>query len=279
MDKRIKIWDRVAKDYSLDVTDGDREIAKEITEIANNLRLPKNASTLETGCGSGHISGLLAKRGYETTLVDFSKIALEKSEEFYQSQKIKGYFVNDNLLSIKNVKQKYDLVWNSGVLEHFTDREILSVFKNLKKITKKYLVVIVPNPESVLYLLFRYKLMRNKSWSYGKEYLRTDYQEYAKRAGFELIHNYHIGWNFSSYFASFVFGSNEGVNYINELIKNKLLPERQAYLSVYIFKNEQYKDGKKYLKNKIQSSTEALTRKFDKLASGSIINNLRNLIS
>jgi len=265
-----RTWDKVAETYNMDVSVGEIELSKEILEILKSLKISKKSKFIEAGSGSGHLSGLIAKKGYDTTLLDISDKALAKSKKFFSNQKITGTFIEADLLNLSKQKiPTYDVVWNSGVMEHFNNHELYEIFSGLKRIARKYLLIIVPNPESVPYLLFRFKLMRNKLWSFGTEYLRNDYEKYANHAGFELVKKEYLGWTFVNYFIDNVFGSTAESGYFKEMVKAGLLPSDQAYLVLYLFKKQGFKVKEirnRKPKEEIFTNPETLTQRFDRLA-------------
>jgi len=97
----------------------DKEFFVKLLEAIN---LPKDASILEIGIGSGKWSAAFAIMGYKTTAMDMSSEILEQAQRNFPNIKIE-YIVDElpNLTSEAS-KRKYDLVFNEGVIEHFLDR-------------------------------------------------------------------------------------------------------------------------------------------------------------
>lgn len=79
----------------------------------------KPAKTLEVGCGSATISLLLAKKGYQTTLVDFADSALLVAQKRFLSQNMNGEFINANAESLLFADNTFDMAMSFGLLEHF----------------------------------------------------------------------------------------------------------------------------------------------------------------
>jgi 2-polyprenyl-3-methyl-5-hydroxy-6-metoxy-1,4-benzoquinol methylase len=229
-----EIWDLVSESYSLEIRKDEEELADEIFNIFQLLKIKTDANLVEVGSGSGHLSGLLARRGFNVTLLDFSPKAIEKSKEFFKTHSFEGQFINRDLYELEYTDSNYDVVWNSGVMEHFNDVELLNAFKSIRKITKNYFVFLVPNPKSIPYLLFRYKLVKDGSWSYGKEYLRENYEEILNMAGFKIIDKKYLGLQYSKAHMEIIFEKNKGVKEFEELVNCGLIPEESAYLIAYI---------------------------------------------
>jgi ubiquinone/menaquinone biosynthesis C-methylase UbiE len=79
--------------------------------------------TLEVGCGSGHFSALLAEKGYQAFLLDYSfRAVLCARNSFlgYKGRKQKRYVVG-NAFSLPFEEATFDAVLSCGLLEHFED--------------------------------------------------------------------------------------------------------------------------------------------------------------
>jgi 2-polyprenyl-3-methyl-5-hydroxy-6-metoxy-1,4-benzoquinol methylase len=89
---------------------------------------PKNI--LEIGSGSGLITHILKKSGYRVTTLD-------------NDPQLEPDIVADlNSFSFK--KNQFDLVICCQVLEHLPFKNFLPLLKKLKKTTKKYLIISLP---------------------------------------------------------------------------------------------------------------------------------------
>src|SRR3989344_5675352 len=93
--------------------------------LLNPLSL-QNLDILELGSGTGNNSLYLAKKNSarSVTLVDFSELALQKAREEDFPCKITK--IQQDLLSF-SVKEQYGFVHSTGLIEHFTGQERLSV--------------------------------------------------------------------------------------------------------------------------------------------------------
>ncbi|MEJ8553407.1 glycosyltransferase [Tepidibacter sp. Z1-5] len=260
---RVETWDEIANSYNNQITEEEIEITKEITKIFHKYNINENDKLLELGCGSGHISGLLNKQGFNTTLIDFSKVALEKSKKFFEFYNLKGQFIQENMFKLDKVKPMYDVIWNSGVMEHFNDEDLLEAFIAIRKKVKKYFIFIVPNPESLSYLFFRYNLMSKGKWSYGKEYLRRDYEKFLNDSGFELIGERYIASKMTEYLFSVSNSDMDIKEYFHQFVENNLLPEKEKYLKIYIAAPSENINNKNTKESNDKENTENITEIFD----------------
>ena len=254
-------WEKVARlDYTDDISNAEKELALKIANCLEEVGINAFSSLIELGSGSGHLSAILSERGYQVTLMDFSKEVLDKSERLFKKKGLKAEFICGDIFNVnQHVKKEYDVTWNSGVMEHFTTEKLLELFKTIKDITKHYYVCVVPNPESLPYLLFRYKAMKAGNWLYGMEFLRDDYEEIAEAVGFKLRKKIYLGNSFTTDYIRYFFGNESGKEY-QEFLEAGFLPEKESYLMLYLFEKEEGIKGKHPL---VYSSCEVKTINFD----------------
>ena len=92
--------------------------------------------SLEVGCGSGHFSALLADRGFDAFLLDYSPAALacaRKSFAALKGRERKRYILG-NALALPISDGRMDVVLSCGTLEHFQNpqepvREMVRVLR------------------------------------------------------------------------------------------------------------------------------------------------------
>ena len=219
------LWDNVAKQYSAKPDKAESEIASELESILAGLGIGNGSTLLEAGCGSGHVSSILASNGYKTALLDFSEVALEKAKQLYQAKGIHGDFVYSDIfdMSAESVGT-HDIVWNSGVLEHFDGWQVINALQKMADVAKKFVIILVPNPGSNAYLNYRRKALKDGSWQWGLEILRDNLGDLVRLAGLEVVQQQFAGRAHLDYFEEFV----------NPDRKNADVPDDQKYLTVMV---------------------------------------------
>jgi ubiquinone/menaquinone biosynthesis C-methylase UbiE len=108
------------------------------------VQTPKGGHIAEIGFGSGMTSILLANLGYKVTALDIDPdvIDLLKDKIGYINNL---YVQKQDMFNLKNFDNNYfDIVYHQGVLEHFTDNEIIQTLRQQGRIAKK-VVFDVPN--------------------------------------------------------------------------------------------------------------------------------------
>lgn len=269
-------WDKVAEAYSIELEDGDYQLASNIEDILISHGLKPGDSLIEMGCGSGHLSLCLAQKGYKVTLVDFSSVALEKARLTFEKYGVEGEFILGDLFNLDEKLPVYDYAWNSGVMEHFGDDEIAALMKNIGKHAKKGVLYLVPNSNSIAYLLMRARLMADDEWIYGEEYLRRDYADILTRLGYKKVEKSFVTTAAVSAYQMWKADKEQGN--ISELYKRlseeNMLPEQEGYLvSYYASDREDAIEEKKYSGSTVQD-----TRIFDLVAKKIGYNEQKNLI-
>ena len=93
---------------------------------------------VDIGCGNGVITNVLGSH-YDVTAVDRSKQALESVE----TRKLSA-----SADSIPLPDQSFDMVFSSELLEHLNDNLLKGTIAEVKRLSKKYVFITVPNDEN-----------------------------------------------------------------------------------------------------------------------------------
>ena len=232
-------WDKVSLDYTIDINEDERQYAEEISKLFKKEGILPQSKILELGSGSGHLSACLAQMGYKVSLLDFSVGALNKSKETFKKYELDGEFIEGDLFDLSNVSKDYDIVWNSGVMEHFDEDNLLEIFKQIRNIMNSKFIFLVPNPDSISYLLMRYNLEGQDKWEYGQEYMRRNYLQIAQKAGLSgKVLGYAASsisiWHFESTFQQDINRKMYGA-----LVNDGIMPSNESYLIAYIVCNNE----------------------------------------
>lgn len=100
-------------------------------------------STLEFGCGTGRLSYLARKSGARrVTLVDSSPRAVQIATQLFHGLP-DVEIIKEDFLRL-NLPRKYDIVFSSGVVEHFPGDEILRALEAHRRHSRHIVLTIVP---------------------------------------------------------------------------------------------------------------------------------------
>lgn len=150
-------------------------------------------TVIELGSGQGVLSGMLAYKQRHTVLVDFSQQSLNFSRAMYEALNLQGKFhLADITKPLPIDSSSADVVWSSGVLEHFSDDKIVAILKESARISRKYIISIVPNANSIFYRIGKWKQEHEGTWKYGYEDPKYSMAGLFKRAGISNVHEYTI---------------------------------------------------------------------------------------
>lgn len=101
---------------------------------------------IEAGCGTGLVAGYMQALGYDVTAIDISNEILKLVEEISENSKIikKPKLIQKSIFELDFQKKEYDVCFSNGVLEHFSDEQIVDTIKQQIKIAK-YVIIGVPS--------------------------------------------------------------------------------------------------------------------------------------
>jgi ubiquinone/menaquinone biosynthesis C-methylase UbiE len=153
-----KVWTKplITSDYSLKYLAFMEKIEK---------KLPDYAIVAEAGCGTGQTLTLFSKRHMAIAL-DISPPALDLARKTADPHLILG-----TIFSIPLRDETCDLVYNSGVIEHFRDPHNTEAVREMARVVKKggHVIVIVPNSYCPWYRLGKWVAVILQKFEFGYE--------------------------------------------------------------------------------------------------------------
>ena len=171
-----KVWSKelITSDYSLKYLALMQEIGKQ---------LPQGARVLEAGCGSGQTLALFS-RGCETVGLDISPAALGLARKNCTDPLLGSIF------SIPFCDNSFDLVYNSGVIEHFPYPANIAALREMGRVLKPsgLMIVIVPSSLCIWYRAGKSiaVLLKNFEFGYEEDYSPSRIIATAKEAGLTI---------------------------------------------------------------------------------------------
>lgn len=146
--KQEEYYDTEWKKYRRKGESGDKMIRRNaILFCLKQFKLPRNPQILDAGCGLGRVSNELSKFG-KVTGIDISKKTVEDNKKLYPHI----LFVPGNILDSNPpiMKNYYDLVVSSEVIEHIPYNKQKKFIKNIRKFISNdgYLIITTPNKQT-----------------------------------------------------------------------------------------------------------------------------------
>ncbi len=179
-------WDEVYRDLALEPESPPaRAFNEQFARLVCEL-LPEGGRVLEAGCGAGSQSLALARTGrFEIHLLDFSQHALAYARRLFEQE---GLPANSQLADVYEPGEpEFDLVFNAGVLEHYTADEQVEFLKGMASRSRDLVLVLVPNRLCYWYWLWRAREVELGNWPYGKEVPLDDLRAVFERAGLRFL--------------------------------------------------------------------------------------------
>lgn len=169
-----------------------------VDAVINYINVPiNNALILEAGAGTGTSSFQLAKLGAKVTLVDYSEPAVEKIQRLFSRTDFEAKFLCNDIRQIDEKDNTYDVVFNSGVLEHFSYAEQVAILKELGRICKPNgrIITMNPNAKCLFYRFWKWALESTNQWKWGEETPVVSLASQFREAGLQLITEQSIGFD------------------------------------------------------------------------------------
>jgi SAM-dependent methyltransferase len=171
-----KVWTKhlITSDYSLKYLEFMEETGK---SLAAGSRI------LEAGCGTGQTLAFFTDE-HETSGLDISPAALNLARNNCKNP------VLGSIFEIPYKDDTFDLVYNSGVIEHFADPTNVTALREMARVTKPggRVIIIVPNTFCLWYKVGKFVavLMKNFEFGYEEDYSPHRLKTAAQRAGLTI---------------------------------------------------------------------------------------------
>jgi ubiquinone/menaquinone biosynthesis C-methylase UbiE len=106
-----------------------------------NSLLPEKSLVLDAGCGPGHHSHYLSKKGHFIYGIDLSKTFIDIAKKQYSNPNIQ--FCVDNMLNMSFKNETFDGIWCCAALIHIPKTQITIAFKEFYRILKPNGIAVV----------------------------------------------------------------------------------------------------------------------------------------
>lgn len=167
-----EVWDYVSLNYDQESYWNGLENHANLIELLSYIGDPANKRIIEVGSGSGFLSMALARKGARVALLDISEVALEAAGNAFKEAGLpEPEIICADALSSGLPDDKYDIVWNGGVIEHFFDEGKEKLILEMFRMTKPggSVIIMVPNSWCVQAQVVQLWQKFRKTWIYGYE--------------------------------------------------------------------------------------------------------------
>lgn len=157
----------------------------EFAAVVSEL-LPDGGRVLEAGAGAGWHSLALARTGrFDVTLLDFSEPALRHARGQFERAGQEAHFVLGDAREAG--APDYDLVFNSGVLEHFAPAEQQRMVAAMASRSRHLVMALVPNSRCYWYWFWRVQAAAAGNWPFGSEVPAAELHSVFAAAGLQPL--------------------------------------------------------------------------------------------
>lgn len=178
---------------------------------------------LEAGCGSGRKCIGLAEKFPDSKIIgiDLSTKTLKIAKKGAKIRKLTNVtFKKSDIFNLPFKKNYFDVVFNTGVIEHFEDyREIICEMKRVAKKEGK-IIIAVPNKLNLFHLVYNYfdqKLLKTRR--YGLELLFTPWELKSVSCALGLKNIEHDGYNPFYRLSKFIYSNNPFLRMLQRLFR------------------------------------------------------------
>lgn len=107
---------------------------------------PKGGQILEAGCGTALLGLILADYGFKVTALDLTEDVLNYARSRVCLNQLDLNFVKGNIFELSSVfdKKYFDVVCHSGVMEHFSDNDVVKSLSE-QRLVSRMVIFNIPN--------------------------------------------------------------------------------------------------------------------------------------
>jgi ubiquinone/menaquinone biosynthesis C-methylase UbiE len=159
------------------------------------LRLAEGSkSVLDLGSGRGENSAALALAGKKTTLLEWAPENLAFSRRLFNDLGLDGRFCAADMTRPLPFRDgSFDTVFSCGVFEYFDAATIHTILKESFRVSRKQVIIMVPNAASVPYRIGKWYLERAGKWHWGGEVPSYTLKPQFRRLGLTRIVEFSVG--------------------------------------------------------------------------------------
>ncbi|MBI4309467.1 MAG: methyltransferase domain-containing protein [Candidatus Omnitrophica bacterium] len=149
---------------------------------------------LELGSGTGELAAICSLYGRQVQALDYSQESIDFVKALFQELGLTAqFYCQDILKGIQLPSSSVDWVFSSGVLEHFSDHQIIAILKDSKRLGRKGVMSLVPNAGALFYRIGKYKMEQEGTWAYGREVPKLTMRPLFEAAGLNDVREYSVG--------------------------------------------------------------------------------------
>jgi SAM-dependent methyltransferase len=173
-------WNRCAvTDDDFALIDFRRILLEALTRELKTIGNRTSVRVLNAGCGLDPLPAYLLPESpnLDITLLDLSDTCLDRNRTYLSSRlddnaRARLHFVSGNVFSLDFAPDSFDIVYHTGVIEHFLPDDQVKILSEVARVLKDGGVYLSLNPcrQGRLYVAMKRWLERHGRWEFGPEY-------------------------------------------------------------------------------------------------------------
>lgn len=212
-----------------------REFSELLTRLCNENHYQ---TSLEAGCESGITSMLLEISS--RSFLDLNPDILSKVEMACSQISVPGEFFHQDIMAMSLKDKSFDLVFNSGVIEHFVEEDRVKMLSECARVMSDNgtMVIAIPNhyspPYRIAYVIKK-EIQKGKRWPWPAEFKIFDLKDELTQCGLKLVERRTLARSTVYDF----FGKNNPLKFLLKFVG--LFVKYEGYLTVLIIQKESKK--------------------------------------
>lgn len=145
--------------------------------------------TLELGCGTGRLSRLALDHGaHHVTLLDSSRRALELCRShFHDAPADRFTIIDDDLIRWDAPAARFDLVFSSGLIEHFRGGERRAIIRRHLELSTRHVLIVHP-ADSLWAYFFSNNPVTRRLYGYQESFSTLELDSYLDESVASVRH-------------------------------------------------------------------------------------------
>lgn len=131
------------KIYKINGSVWENKVNSIILKALKFLKTKQALKVLDLGCGQGKEAFFLAKKGFDITAVDSSKIAIKQIKEKTRNNKLPINAIYCDAANYKIKNSEYDIIAAMNVMQFLEKEEVVNLIKNIKTSLKNNGLIVL----------------------------------------------------------------------------------------------------------------------------------------
>ena len=158
--------------------------------VSDHFGCFRGLKVIEVGAGRGTNAALFAKRGSDVAVLDYSEVALKRSQQFFGRVGQRARSIRANALKLpRGLRGSFDVALSFGLTEHFLGEERTAINRCHFDLVRPggMVLIAVPHRSNPPYRIFKFLAEMTGRWGVGEEYPygRQEFRDICEKIGID----------------------------------------------------------------------------------------------